>query len=81
MKTTCFLVFNARGVVGVRKSIPSMRSGEFAVRLALSIPDALFKPDVPTIDLVIPERAMILPVVEIVEPPAAAPSTPSQEGK
>jgi hypothetical protein len=65
--TTCYLVITRRGVERVTKKVPELRSGQFAVRLRLNLPDNLFKPDVPSIDLTIPPRDVIVPEI-IVEP-------------
>lgn len=63
MRTTCYLVFNRRGVDRAVKQSPSLNSGEFAVRLILDVPDEFFKPEVPTVELTINARDAIVPVV------------------
>jgi hypothetical protein len=65
MKAIFFVTFNQRGTVTATKRAPNLRSGEFAVRLQLQVPEAFFKPEIPTVDLTIRERDMILPVVVV----------------
>jgi hypothetical protein len=65
VKTGCYLVFNKRGSVRAVVNYPQLGSGEFAVKLRLEVPDEFFKPEVPTIDLTINSRDVIVPVVVV----------------
>ena len=65
MKTTFYVVFNQRGRVGAVRNPPTLNSGEFAVRLRLDVPDQLFKPEIPTVDLTIASRDVIVPAVVV----------------
>lgn len=65
MKAIFYVTFNQRGTVSATKRSPNLSSGEFAVRMRLEVPDAFFKPEIPTVDLTINERDMILPVVVV----------------
>lgn len=65
MKATFYVKFNQRGSVSATKGFPTLGSGEFAVRMRLEVPDQFFKPEIPTVDLTIDERDMIIPVVVV----------------
>jgi hypothetical protein len=65
VKVQFYVVFNVRGVVNCTKRFPALHSGEFAVRMRLEVRDEFFQPEIPTIDLEINRRDMILPTVVV----------------
>ena len=65
MKTTFYVVFNQRGRVGAVRNPPTLNSGEFVVRLRLDVPDQFFNPEIPTVDLTIASRDVIVPAVVV----------------
>lgn len=67
MKIVTYLVFNRRRVLRATTKLPELKNGEYAVRLRVEAPDDLFKPDVPTVDISVPPRNVIVP--EIVDYP------------
>lgn len=67
MKDICYLVFNKRGVLGLKKNPPQLDRGEFAVRLKVDIPDTYFATAYPIVELTVPESAVIAPVIEVME--------------
>jgi hypothetical protein len=81
MKAVCHLVFDKKGVVKVSKGTPSLRNGQYAVRLVVHLPDSLFKPDMPVVEVTVPERELLTPTVEVVPLPVTERSevTPAVE--
>lgn len=67
MKVLCYLTFNRRGVLKVSKGSPTLRNGEFAVRLRVEVPDSVFAPEFPDVSVAIPERSLIVPSVEVID--------------
>lgn len=69
MKETAYLILDRKGIRGVRKTRPSLKGTEVAIRLRVEIPDEFFERVIPDATLVIPEEAVLTPPVEIgVEP-------------
>lgn len=65
MKVTFYVTFNQRQRITATKNPPTLNSGEFAVRMRLEVPDQFFKPEIPTVDLTINSRDVIVPVVVV----------------
>lgn len=71
MKTTCYVVFSKNGVIGTRRGRPSLRSGEFAFRLTVEVPDRYFAAETPDVSVLVPDRAIITPTVTVDVPEEA----------
>lgn len=70
MKDHCFVVLSEYGIQRMTKRPGTLKRGEIAVKVALTIPDKCFvEPDV-TVSIDIPETAVIRPdvTVQVVEP-------------
>ena len=65
MKIVSYLVFNRRRVLRAVTGVPTLRNGEYAVRLRIEAPDNLFKAEMPTVDIAIPARDVIVPEVHV----------------
>lgn len=71
MKDTIFLTCNRSGIVSMRKNAPYLNRGEIAVKLTLTVPSAIFESYIPSVEVSIPESAVIRPSVEVmIEEPA-----------
>lgn len=71
IRDTCYLVMSAYGIVRMTKRKGSLRRGEIAVKVRLSVPEKCFDdPDV-MVDIVVPESAAILPDVTVEVDPSA----------
>lgn len=69
MDTSFYAIFNRKGFVrsykGAKGRQPPLHEGERAVRLQVSIPDAVFSPaGVPTAKVEVPEKAVRFPMPE-----------------
>lgn len=62
---TCHLVFDKSGIKRMTKGAPDLSSGEYAVRLRVSVPGKLFDRAIPEATLTIPLPAVIEPTVQI----------------
>jgi hypothetical protein len=84
VKARLHLVFDANGVRRMVKNLPALRSGEFAVRVNVTVPDSFFARPLPVAEVVVPEGVPLQAVeVRIDEGPivAAVPETaPAEEG-
>jgi len=67
-KMACWLVFNARGTVRASKRAPELKGGEYAIKIRLEVPDSVFLPDAATVDVKVPERAIVKPTVVVEKP-------------
>lgn len=65
MKDTCYLVLDEWGIQRMTKRQGALKRGEVAVRVAVSIADKCFAEPAISANIVIPESAVIHPVVEI----------------
>lgn len=65
MKDVVYLILNRRGAAALRKCVPSLASGEIAIRLAISVPNAAFDKFIPRVAIDVPETAVIHPDLEI----------------
>lgn len=64
-----WIVFSKKGVVSVRRTMPQLRNGQFAVKLVLRVPLSLFEVDVPTLTAEVPPRRVVLPIsAQVAEP-------------
>lgn len=71
MKDSVYLVMNSKGVRHMYKTRPRLKSGEYAVKVKVSVPDEFFNRAIPEATLEIPDGYMIEPPVdmEVEEPP------------
>lgn len=65
MKTKVFLIADAWGVVRLTKREPALNRGEVAVRLTVTIPDAVFKNPIVDASVEVAEDRVIAPSVEV----------------
>lgn len=65
MKSTCYLILNARGVERLTKTVPDLHAGEIAVRLTVEADAKHFR--MPYVDAAIQleERHLIRPEVSV----------------
>lgn len=68
MKTTIHLLCDAGGVRKMSKGVPSISRGQIAVRLHITVPDGVFKTFIPAAFIEVPESAVIMPTIEVVQP-------------
>lgn len=59
MKAGCYLILDANGVRRMTKRDPSIGPREIAVFVRLNIPDSVFYKYIPTVDVTIPEAAIL----------------------
>jgi hypothetical protein len=62
MKTVSYLTLSKKGVVSTTKSLPSLKSGQVAIRLNIEVPDGVFEPTM-VVNLTIKEEDIIHPPV------------------
>jgi len=65
LKDYIYLIVSKGGIDGTRKTHPSLRSGQFAVKVSVSIDDRFFKQIVPEAHIDIGEEFLIEPEVEV----------------
>lgn len=65
MKDVIYIVFNKYGVRGIRKTLPQLRSGEFATKLVLKVDDKFFKQIVPEATMELDDKFLIEPKIEL----------------
>lgn len=51
MKDSAYLIITENGIVGMKKRIPSLDAGEYAIMVTLNVPDSYF-------DVVYPEAVL-----------------------
>lgn len=66
MQDRGYLAFDRYGIRRFTKGPPSLKAGEYAVRIHLEVPDAQFERAIPEAHLLIPPTALIAPRVEVV---------------
>jgi hypothetical protein len=65
VKTSIYLTINKRGISKMTKERPSLSQDERAVRLNISVPDAVFAaPPILDADLEVPASALVVPEPE-----------------
>lgn len=65
MKDTIFLIFNKDGIVGMRKTIPPLKAGEYATRLDVLVDDKYFKRIIPIAKMELDDKFLIEPKIEL----------------
>lgn len=67
MRHSCYLIFGAKGIRRMTKGprTPGLSSGEFAVRVTLSVADKFFANAVPAATIAVPDRCIIEPTVTV----------------
>lgn len=65
MKDTCYLVLDEYGIQRMTKRQGSLKRGEVAVRIAVSIADKCFVEPAISANITIPESAVIVPTVDV----------------
>ena len=59
MRCTFFLVFTRRGVVKlVKRGPPKLGSTQYATKLTVDVPDAVFTTSVPSVEIRVPPEAV-----------------------
>lgn len=71
MKDTIYLIFDKNGIMGMRKTLPELRAGQYATRLDVSVDDKYFKRIVPIAKMELDDKFLIEPkmVLEPMENP------------
>lgn len=67
MKDSIYITISKNGITGYRKTIPSLRAGEYAVRIDLTVDDKYFKRVIPIAGVEINDKHLIEPKI-VVEP-------------
>lgn len=65
MKDKVFLVADSWGVLKLTKREPVLNRGEVAVRLTVTIPDAVFKNPIVDVSVDVPDDRVIEPIAEV----------------
>lgn len=66
MKDTIYLVVKSRGVDRMLKTrLPSLRGGELAIKLTVTVDDANFRSPLATASLDVPDSFVIEPDIEV----------------
>lgn len=65
MIDSAYVIFNKRGVVGLRKTKPALRSGEVAVKMEFSISEKFFDRTIPEAKINIPDDYIQKPTVDV----------------
>lgn len=65
MKDIIYLTFDKLGVKSMRKTLPSLRAGEYAVRLDIGVSDKYFKRIIPIAKMELDDEYIIEPKVEL----------------
>jgi hypothetical protein len=63
---SCHLVFDAAGVKRMTRGHPSLRAGEYAIRIFLKLPNNLFVRSLPEATIKVPEAALVRPEVDVI---------------
>lgn len=64
MKDIFYLIMTSSGVDKVRKQLPSLSSGEVAIKVTVNISDKFFQRFIPSADLTIPDEYVLEPKLE-----------------
>ncbi len=65
MKDTCYLIMDANGVTDIRKTHPSLKSGQIAVKLKVNVSDKFFERTFPVAELNIPDSYVLEPSIDV----------------
>lgn len=65
MKINAYMVISDRGSIRVVKTRPELNNNEIAVNLNVEIPNIFFERLMPTINIKIPEEAVLKPDIEV----------------
>jgi len=65
MKDEAYITLNKSGIAGIRKGKPSLRSGQVAVKIRISVSDKFFDRTIPQVDIDIPDSYIQTPSIEV----------------
>lgn len=68
MRTSTYLVFNKKRVVTTRYTKPVLKNGEYAILVRLEVPDSIFATEYPVVEIAVPERQVLIPVLTVEDP-------------
>lgn len=68
-----YLVFDERRILRASLKKPKLHGGQFAIKVELKVPDTLFRNEPPVASLVIPERAVVMPEIDVWQPTGERP--------
>lgn len=65
MNDTIYLIFERSGIVAMRKTIPPLKAGQYAVRVDVKVDDKYFKRVIPIAKMELDDDFLIEPKIEL----------------
>jgi hypothetical protein len=78
MKDSIYLIFSKEGIVAMRKTLPELKSGQYATRIDVLVDDKYFKRIIPIAKMELDDKFLIEPKM-VLEPMEKPDDTPQGE--